>query len=121
MEAQFSLSIALIIFFADAFYWFLTVFLIDNVVDNKPAKAGFFAAALNFSAQLAVYYFVKNFDYMIPACAGAFIGAVLATAYDRRKQKNQNDELEELRRRVEKLEEGTKRIEKFPQKVIRMS
>ncbi|MDO8592806.1 MAG: hypothetical protein Q7R92_03495 [bacterium] len=112
MEAQFSLSIALIIFFADCVYFFLTVFLIDNVVGNKAIKAGFFALLVNFSSQLAVFYFVKNFDYAIPSNAGAFIGAVLATAYDCRKQKNQKDEIAELRQEMKELREEVKKLTK---------
>lgn len=84
-EAEFIVTTALIIFFADFFYWFLTVFLINKVMDSKALKAGFFAAALNFSSYIAVFFFVKNLNYLLPACLGAFIGAMLAVEYDKRK------------------------------------
>jgi len=86
---QFSFyTTAIIIFFADLIYWFLNVFLINGVIENKSIKAGVFAAALNFFSYLAVFYFVKNFEYMVAACLGAFIGAALAVEYDKRHQKN---------------------------------
>lgn len=83
---KFEITTALIIFFADLLYWFLTVFLIDKVMDRKSIKAGLFAAALNFNSYIAVFYFVKNLDYLTPACLGAFAGAILAVEYDKRHQ-----------------------------------
>ncbi|MEI6597216.1 MAG: hypothetical protein WCL13_03375 [bacterium] len=83
---EFEITTALIIFFSDLAYWFLTVFLIDKVADHKSIKAGIFAAAINFNSYIAVFYFVKNLDYLTPACLGAFVGAMLAVEYDRRHQ-----------------------------------
>jgi len=99
---EFSIATAVIIFFADFFYWFLTVFLIDKVVENKPLKSGFFAAALNFSSSVAVFYFVKNLEYLTPACLGSFVGAALAVEYDRRRQKAAEVELQKKKKPVKK-------------------
>lgn len=85
-DAEFTFTTALIIFFADFFYWFLTVFLINKVIDSKTIKAGIFAAALNFSSYIAVFYFVKNLNYLLPACFGAFVGSMLAVEYDKRRK-----------------------------------
>lgn len=120
MEEDFQISIALMLFFADTFFWFFSVFLINNVVSKKPLSSGFSSAALNFSNLLTVYYSVKNLDYMLPACFGAFVGAALATEYDRRKR-NQEDVVEDSERSANKLKEGTKRIATVPKKVIKIS
>lgn len=86
-EAEFIVTTALIIFFAEFFYWFLTVFLINKVADSEAIKTAIFAAALTFSDYLAVFFYVKNIHYLSPACLGAFIGALLAVEYDKRRQK----------------------------------
>lgn len=126
MEEEFNLSIAFIVFFADALYWFLTVFLIDKVIDHHALKAGFYAAALNFNSYLAVFYFVKNFDYLAPACFGAFIGAALATEYDRRKSRNNGSagELAELKKEIKKIKDDVdvlKGTATIPKKVVKIS
>jgi L-lactate permease len=95
---EFSIATAVIIFFADFFYWFLTVFLIDKVVESKSIKSGFFAAALNFSSSIAVFYFVKNLEYLTPACLGSFVGAVLAVEYDKRRQKTAKTKLQKRKK-----------------------
>lgn len=79
---------ALIIFFAEFFYWFLTVFLINKVTDSETLKTAIYAAALTFSDYLAIFFYVKNVNYLLPACLGAFVGAALAVEYDKRRQKN---------------------------------
>lgn len=91
---NFEITTALIIFFADLLYWFLTVFLIDKVMDRRSIKAGLFAAALNFNSYIAVFYFVKNLDYLTPACLGAFVGAILAVEYDKRYQGSSKTKLQ---------------------------
>ena len=85
--AEFSITTAIVVFFCELLYFFLTVFLIDNVIDGHSVKAGAFSAALNFTSYLALFNFVKNFDYLGPACLGAFVGTILATEYDKRKRK----------------------------------
>lgn len=84
---EFLITTALIIFFAEFLYWFLTVFLINKVADSETIKAAIFAAALTFSDYLAVFFYVKNIHYLSPACLGAFVGALLAVEYDKRRQK----------------------------------
>jgi len=91
---KFEITTALIIFFADLMYWFLTVFLINKVLNSKSIKAGLFAAALNFNSYIAVFYFVKNLDYLTPACLGAFTGAILAVEYDKKRQEKPKTKLQ---------------------------
>lgn len=86
-EEGFIIATALIIFFAEFFYWFLTVFLINKVTDSEAIKTAIFAAALTFSDYLAVFFYIRNIHYLSPACLGAFIGALLAVEYDKRRQK----------------------------------
>lgn len=86
---EFSVTGAVVVFFCELLYYFLTVFLVDNIVDGHSVKAGAFSAALNFTSYLALFYFVKNFDYLGPACLGAFVGAILATEYDKRRRKSE--------------------------------
>lgn len=88
---KFEITLAIIIFFCDLLYWFLTVFLVNNVMDNKSIKAGAFAAAINFNSYIAVFYFVQNLDYLTPACLGAFVGATLAVEYDKRHQSQRKE------------------------------
>lgn len=82
-SSEFNFTIATIIFFADLLFWFLQVFLINNVRERKAAKSGTYSALLNFTSYIAVYFFVKNIEYLAPACLGAFVGAMMAVEYDK--------------------------------------
>lgn len=127
MEDEFQISNWAIIFFADATFFFLTTFYINNVIRNESLKAGIVASMQNFSSYLALYFFVRNFEYILPACAGAFLGTYLATEYDRRNQNNQQDELAELRKELEELREEIEKLKEekkesiVTKKVVRLS
>ncbi|GEM_PF-4220618 len=109
---DFEISTAVIIFFCDALFWFLNVFLINKVIDHRAFKAGFYAAALNFTSYIAVFYFVKNLEYLTPACLGAFIGAVMATEYSRRRQKIEEVNFSQLKEEMEKIKEEMEKLKK---------
>lgn len=98
---EFSFTTATIVFFCELLYWFLTVFLISNVIDGHATKSGLFAAALNFTNYLAVFYFVKNIEYLFPVVLGAFVGAILAVEYDKRHKKIAKEDESQKERKVE--------------------
>lgn len=89
VSTEFNFTIATIIFFADLLFWFLQVFLINNVRERHSAKSGTFSALLNFTSYIAVFFFVKNIEYLAPACLGAFVGAMMAVEYDKRFHKKE--------------------------------
>lgn len=87
-EEEFLITTALIIFLAEFFYWFLTIFVVSNIIDSEALKTATYAVALTFNDYLATYFYVRNIHYILPACLGAAAGSFLAVKCNKRRQKN---------------------------------
>lgn len=87
-EEEFLITAALIIFLAEFFYWFLTIFTVNNIIDSEALKTATYAVAITFNDRLATYFYVKEIYYILPACLGAFIGSFLAVKCNKMRQKN---------------------------------
>lgn len=84
------ITVILIIVFTEFSYWFLNVFVVENVIKNEALKTASYAAVLTFNDRLSTYLSVKqDIYYIFPACAGAAVGAFLAVKCNKRRQKNQ--------------------------------
>lgn len=87
------ITVALIIVFAEFFYWFLNIFVVENIIKNEALKTASYVAALTLNDYLATYFYVKNIYYIFPACLGAAAGAFLAVkCNEKRKKKNDQDQ-----------------------------